>query len=160
MCIRDRFIPNPSLIWEPAGAYKEILDSLPTAEVKDYWTNVVLKAQRDPMVASAAAAVGINMTFLMPWALKARGWGKKHRGLSRFDLVTGMMIPFILATGCVVIAAGSQFHGKAFEGLLKEENGKVVIVETNGKFGDYKKAIESRNTVSYTHLTLPKILRV
>ena len=139
------FIPNPSLIWEPAGAYKEILDSLPTAEVKDYWTNVVLKAQRDPMVASAAAAVGINMTFLMPWALKARGWGKKHRGLSRFDLVTGMMIPFILATGCVVIAAGSQFHGKAFEGLLKEENGKVVIVETNGKFGDYKKAIESRN---------------
>ena len=50
------FIPNPSLIWEPAGAYKEILDSLPTAEVKDYWTSVVLKAQRDPMVASAAAA--------------------------------------------------------------------------------------------------------
>ena len=139
------FIPNPSLIWEPAGAYKEILDSLTSAEVKDYWTNVVLKAQRDPMVASAAAAVGINMTFLMPWALKARGWGKKHRGLSRFDLVTGMMVPFILATGCVVIAAGSQFHGKAFEGLLTEESGKVVIVETNEKFGDYSKAIEARN---------------
>jgi len=139
------FIPNPSLIWEPAGTYKEILDSLTSAEVKDYWTNIVLKAQRDPMVASAAAAVGINMTFLMPWALKARGWGKKHRGLSRFDLVTGMMIPFILATGCVVIAAGSQFHGKAFEGLLTEENGKVAIVETNEKFGDYSKAIEARN---------------
>jgi hypothetical protein len=97
------------------------------------------------MVASAAAAVGINMTFLMPWALRARKWTRKHRGLSRFDLVSGMMIPFVLATGCVVIAAGSQFHGKPFEGLLTEEGGKVVIHEESGKFKDYTKAIDARN---------------
>ena len=139
------FFPNPSLIWEPAGAYNEVLKSLPSEEAREYWTKVVLKAQREPMVASAAAAVGINMTFLMPWALKARKWGRKHRGLSRFDLVTGMMIPFILATSCVVIAAASQFHGKPFEGLLSEEKGKVIIHEESAKFKDYGKAIDTRN---------------
>ena len=139
------FIPNPSLIWKPAGAYNEILNALPSDAAREYWTGIVLKAQRDPMVASAAAAVGINMTFLMPWALRARKWGRKHRGLSRFDLVTGMMVPFIIATGCVVIAAGSQFHGKPFKGLLTEENGVVVVHEKHGKFGDYSKAIAKRN---------------
>lgn len=140
------FIPNPSLIWKPAGAYAGVLDSLPSDAARQYWTAIVLGAQREPMVASAAAAVGINMTFLMPWALRARRWGRKHRGLSRFDLVTGMMIPFILATGCVVIAAGSQFHGKPFKGLLSEAgNGAVVVVEDHPKFGDYSKAIDARN---------------
>ncbi|MEM8885517.1 MAG: hypothetical protein AAGD14_15740, partial [Planctomycetota bacterium] len=126
------------------GAYAEVLASLPSDAAREYWTAIVLKAQRDPMVASAAAAVGINMTFLMPWALRARGWGKKHRTLSRFDLVLGMMIPFILATGCVVIAAGSQFHGKPFEGLLTEANGVVIVHEESGKFEDYSKAISAR----------------
>jgi hypothetical protein len=139
------FIPNPGLIWTPSEVYNEILSSLPSDAARDYWTAIVLKAQRDPMVASAAAAVGINMTFLMPWALRARKWTRKHRGLSRFDLVSGMMIPFVLATGCVVIAAGSQFHGKPFEGLLTEEGGKVVIHEESGKFKDYTKAIDARN---------------
>lgn len=138
-------IPNPALLWKPAGAYNEIISALPTEAAKEYWNSVVLAAQRERMVASAAAAVGINMTFLMPWALKARKWGGKHRGLSRFDLVTAMMIPFILATGCVVIAAGSQFHGKPFEGLIEEQGGKVVVVQASPKYGDYSKSIGARN---------------
>ncbi|MFP6859362.1 MAG: divalent metal cation transporter [Roseibacillus sp.] len=139
------FIPNPSMIWNPADAYNDILKALPSAEAREYWTAVVLKAQRDPMVAATAAAVGINMTFLMPWALRARKWGREHRGLSRFDLATGMMIPFVIATACVVIAAGSQFHGKPFEGLVTEENGAVVVNEESAKFQDYSKAIAARN---------------
>jgi hypothetical protein len=143
--IFNGLIPNPSLIWKPTEAYNAILAALPSEAAREYWTAIVLKAQRDPMVASAAAAVGINMTFLMPWALRARKWTRTHRSLSRFDLVTGMMIPFVLATGCVVIAAGSQFHGKPFEGLLSEENGQVIIHENSGKYADYSKAINSRN---------------
>ena len=34
-----------------------------------------------------------------------KGWGKKHRGLAIFDLSTGMVIPYVLATSCVAIAA-------------------------------------------------------
>jgi Mn2+/Fe2+ NRAMP family transporter len=57
--------------------------------------------------------VGINMTFLLPYTLKAKGWGKPHRQLSRFDLGLGLFVPFILATSFLVIATSSQFHAKA-----------------------------------------------
>ena len=59
--------------------------------------------------------------------MRARGWGKSHRGLAIFDLSTGMVIPFILATSCIVIASGYLFHGKPYEGVLEETNGQVTI---------------------------------
>ncbi|MEE3179727.1 MAG: hypothetical protein VX317_08590, partial [Verrucomicrobiota bacterium] len=37
------FIPNPSMIWNPADAYNDILKTLPSAEAREYWTAVVLK---------------------------------------------------------------------------------------------------------------------
>jgi len=62
------------------------------------------------MISAAATAVGINMTFLLPYSMIRRGWDKDFRGLARFDLATGMFIPFVLATSCVVIASANQFH--------------------------------------------------
>jgi Mn2+/Fe2+ NRAMP family transporter len=56
------------------------------------------------------AAVGVNMTFLYPYTLLARGWGKEHRGLKNFDLGTSMFIPFILATTFVTIACANTLH--------------------------------------------------
>ena len=137
-------IPNFSLIWQPASAYESLIQTIPDEAAREYWNGVVLSAQRERMVAAAAAAVGINMTFLMPWALRARGWGKKHRGLASFDLFTGMMIPFVIATGCVVITAASQFHAQPFDGLLEETDGKVIMNEESPKYGDWDKAITAR----------------
>ncbi|MHC4184721.1 MAG: divalent metal cation transporter, partial [Planctomycetota bacterium] len=51
------------------------------------------------------AAVGINSTFLISYSLLARGWGKAHRGLSWFDLITGTFLPFSIVTSLVIIAA-------------------------------------------------------
>ncbi|MGB2755710.1 MAG: divalent metal cation transporter [Phycisphaerae bacterium] len=62
------------------------------------------------LMGALSAAVGINMTFLFPYTLLARGWGKAHRGLSRFDLVTGMFIPYTIATSLMVIAAGATLY--------------------------------------------------
>ena len=53
------------------------------------------------------AAVGVNQTFLYPYTMLARGWGKTHRKLKNFDLNTSMVIPFVLATGFVVIACAN-----------------------------------------------------
>lgn len=53
------------------------------------------------------AAVGVNMTFLYPYTMLARGWGKEHRGLKNFDLGTSMFIPFVLATSFVTIACAN-----------------------------------------------------
>jgi len=62
------------------------------------------------MIGGLSACVGINMTFLFPYTLLAKGWGKEHRGLSKFDLLTGMWFPFVLATGFLVIAAGNTLY--------------------------------------------------
>jgi hypothetical protein len=109
------FIPDFSLLSEPAAGFKE---KLATTSDPDYWRGVILGSQRDRMVTAAATAVGINMTFLLPYSMLRKGWGREHRGLATFDLSTGLFIPFLLATSCVVIASASQFHGKFDEGLL------------------------------------------
>jgi len=65
------------------------------------------------VMAAFSAATGINATFLFPYTLLARGWGKEHRGLSRFDLITGMLLPFCIATSLMVIAAGCTIYDPA-----------------------------------------------
>lgn len=62
------------------------------------------------VMAAFSAATGINATFLFPYTLLARGWGKEHRGLSRFDLITGMMLPFCIATSLMVIATACTIY--------------------------------------------------
>jgi len=62
------------------------------------------------VMAAFGAAVGINMTFLFPYTLLARGWGREHRGLCRFDLITGMLLPYCLATSLMIIATGCTIY--------------------------------------------------
>lgn len=67
------------------------------------------------VVAGVAAAVGINMLLLYPYSLLARGWGREHRGLAKFDLFTGMLIPYALASSLMVIAASNTLHASGAE---------------------------------------------
>lgn len=64
-----------------------------------------------------AAAVGINMVFLYPYSLLARGWGREHRRLARYDLVLGMFVPYVLATSLMVLATeATLFESGEFTG--------------------------------------------
>ncbi|MCG8584573.1 MAG: divalent metal cation transporter [Pirellulales bacterium] len=107
--ILSGFIPDFSQWTQPTGKVEELIQGLSQAD-SDFWSPRVVKAQRAIMIGAAATAVGINMTFLMPYAMLQRGWDKTFRGLARFDLSTGMAIPYVLVTTCVVIAASQAFH--------------------------------------------------
>jgi hypothetical protein len=97
------------------------------------------------MISAAATAVGINMTFLLPYSMLRKGWDKEFRGLAIFDLSTGLFIPFILATGCVVIASSSQFHAVPAEGFVAAEAGGEVVGEpANNLVGGYKGLLANR----------------
>ncbi len=109
--IGSGFIPNFRLFWEPADKFSPFLAA--AGKFRMFWTDVIVTDQTDTLIAAAATAVGINMTFLLPYSMLKRGWNKHFRGLAVFDLSTGLFIPFILATGCVVIASASQFHTKS-----------------------------------------------
>ncbi len=69
------------------------------------------------IVAGLATAVGINMTFLYPYTLLARGWGREHREYAKADIAYGMVLPYIFVTALIVIVAGATlsagFAGKS-----------------------------------------------
>ena len=62
------------------------------------------------VLSGVSAAVGINMLFLYPYSLLARGWGREHRRLARFDLLMGTLLPYTLATCLMVIAMANTVH--------------------------------------------------
>ena len=69
------------------------------------------------VMAGLGAAVVINMVFLYPYTLLARGWGREHRSLARFDLLAGMFVPYTLATGLMIVATANTIHASgAFSG--------------------------------------------
>jgi hypothetical protein len=118
--IAQGFIPNLSLLNHPDEVYTNFLNK--TGDFRAFWEDKIVNMQRDVMIAAAATAVGINMTFFMPFVLLNRKWGREHRGLAKFDLWTALLIPYVVATSCVVIAAGSQFNGKPESAYQDYEN--------------------------------------
>lgn len=127
------FIPDPSIIFAPSEAYQQVLATIDNEAAREFWSDKAVAKQRTVLIAAASAAVGINMTFMLPYSMRARGWGKNHRGLATFDLSTGLVIPFILATSCIVIASAFLFHGKPYDGVL-EQSGDQVTITTDASY--------------------------
>ena len=104
------FIPHLSQLTNPTPQLAEVAAA--TGANESIWRDIITSQQRDVIIAAGGTAVGINMTFLLPYTLLRRRWTKKHRELSIVDLSLGLFIPFIIATSCLVIAAGSAFYTK------------------------------------------------
>lgn len=115
--MKGMLIPDFKLMSQPAASLDAALAA--TGQFADYWSAKIVGDQRDVMITATATAVGINMTFLLPYSMLKKKWDKEFRGLALFDLGTGLFIPFVLATTCVVIAAASQFHAKPQAGVLE-----------------------------------------
>jgi manganese transport protein len=65
------------------------------------------------VLGAIGAAVGINMTFLYPYSLLAKGWGTHHKGLARYDLVSSMFLPFVIVTSLIIIAMANTVYDPA-----------------------------------------------
>ncbi|HUV64114.1 MAG TPA: divalent metal cation transporter [Sedimentisphaerales bacterium] len=137
-------IPRVSMLWEPAATMKAQIEAV-APEFQQFWTKLVVGQQRDVMIAATAAAVGINMTFLLPYSMLRKGWDRDFRGLAIFDLSTGLFIPFILATGFVIIASASRFYAAPAPGFVPDEPGGVVTVEpAQNLVASYKTLLQQR----------------
>lgn len=123
-------IPDFSALFKPASTYADAISA--TGGNSDYWTSFIANNQRNVIIGAFGAAVGINMTFLLPYSLRAKGWGKKHRELSRYDLFLGLFVPFILATSFLVIATSSQFHAKK-DGVYSQASYEKVVDKLLGQ---------------------------
>lgn len=133
-------IPDFSQFFSPAGELRGLVDGL-SPEGESFWRSRLMGTQRNVMIAAIATAVGINMTFLLPYSMLARGWDKPFRGLARFDLSTGMAIPFVLVTSCVVIAAAASFHNRIDEQLASTD---IAVMQQSPTFKDVQKSLTAR----------------
>ena len=142
--ILSGLVPDLSLFMKPTDIIMPHIEKV-SEQFQAFWTNMIVGKQRDVMISAAATAVGINMTFLLPYSMLRKGWDKYFRGLAIFDLSTGLFIPFILATGCVVIASSSQFHGQPAEGFVAAEPGGEITAEpAKNLVGFYKGILANR----------------
>lgn len=112
-------VPDFSALFKPTDQIANAIAQ--TGDQSAYWTEYVTSEQRNKIIAAFGTAVGINMTFLLPYSLKKKGWGEAHRELSRYDLVLGLFVPFILGASALVIASAASFHAKYADVL--SENG-------------------------------------
>lgn len=91
------------------------------------------------VIGSLAASVGVNMVFLYPYTLLARGWGREHRRLARFDLGIGMFIPYVVAVTLMTMATANTFFyvpEMVFEGTrLAPVEAARVLSDHIGPFG-------------------------
>ena len=107
-----------------------------------------MQKQTDVLVSAAATAVGINMTFLFPYTLLRRKWGKAFRGFVIFDLGSGMLIPFVIATSCVVIAAATQFHVQPQPGLGPETAEQRMAAASPIQQREFQQLLQGRAAAS------------
>ncbi|MEO8494027.1 MAG: divalent metal cation transporter [Planctomycetota bacterium] len=134
------FVPDPRQWNQPTGDVAGLVAGLPFS-LQAYWTKEIVTAQRAVMIGAAATAVGINMTFLLPYSMLNRGWDKPFRGLARFDLSTGMAIPYVLVTSCVVIASASSFHAKVDDHFSSSD---PTVMQQSPFFGKGRTLLEAR----------------
>ncbi|MBI1246899.1 hypothetical protein GC197_03535 [bacterium] len=146
------FIPDLSAASEPTGKLAEIASQV-EEPYQSFWTTRIVADQRAAMIGAAATAVGINMTFLLPYSMLARGWDKTFRGLARFDLSTGMAIPYILVTSCVVIASAAAFHGKVDPAFLSNSPEEM---EKSPVYGGAQKMMAARVLINEDELQIPQ----
>ena len=121
-------IPDLGLLTSPSKTFAPFIAEIDSS-FRQFWIDTIVGQQRDVMVTAVSAAVGINMTFLLPYSMLRRGWDRHFRGLAIFDLATGLFVPFMLATGCVIIASAAQFHTRPIPGVVVDRNGGVMSPE-------------------------------
>lgn len=134
-------IPDPTSLFKPAASLQASIEA--TGQGADYWRNLITTTQKDKIITAFATAVGINMTFLLPYSMLRKGWRVSHRGLAIFDLSIGLIVPFVLATSCVVIAAASQFHASAVDVLELAESDDPAAQSTK-EVGVFYKLLDGR----------------
>lgn len=65
----------------------------------------------DLFIASSAAAIGVMDWVFFQYAGLARGWGRKHEPLARFDMVMGLAVPYVLVSFVVVALFAGTIYG-------------------------------------------------
>ncbi|MCA9300437.1 MAG: divalent metal cation transporter, partial [Phycisphaerales bacterium] len=120
---------------EPGRLVQGFVPSIPEAWSKE--TSSPISATT-VIVAGLAAAVGVNMLFVYPYSLRRREWGREHRRFAQFDLVFGMLVPYVIAATLITVSAASVLHFQdptLFEGQKISPDRVALILADADRLG-------------------------
>ena len=81
----------------------------------------------DLFIATSAAAIGVMDWLMFHYAGLARGWGRRHEVLARFDIGMGLVFPFLAINFLVVcVFAGTLFGREDLPGTAAELAGALM----------------------------------
>ena len=129
------YIPDFTALFSPAASLEQSIDD--TGPYAGQWRELISSTQRNIIIGSFGAVVGVNMALLLPYTIKKKGWGRRHRELSRYDLFCGLALPFMLAVSLLVVTGAAQFHNQSTD--ILDENGKPKALA-----GEYYSMLEKR----------------
>lgn len=129
-------LPDFSALFKPTETYTETIQQ--TGQFQEYWRGYISGSQRDIIIGAFGTAVGINMTFLLPYTLLKKKWKREDRTLARYDLFFGLLIPFILGASFLIIASASQFHGKKDSIVNEQAYHQVLDSRLESEYPDLK----------------------
>lgn len=128
-------IPDFSALFNPTDSYLPFLEE--AGVHRSFWEKYISDSQRNIIIGAFGTAVGINMTFLLPYSLMKKKWNKTHRELARFDLALGLFIPFILGASCLIISTASQFHAQKNSIVNETAYHEVLDKRLSAEFPEY-----------------------
>ena len=138
-------IPDFSMMFRPSPSYAPYLD--PGDPYSAFWTDYITSNQRNIIIGAFGTAVGINMTFLVPYSIYKRKWDKSMRKFAGFDLILGLFIPFTIGACCLVISTASQFHGRTDSYVSQQAYHEVLDSRLSYEHLDYKGYTDEQKTL-------------
>ncbi|RNC89470.1 MAG: hypothetical protein ED555_08270 [Allomuricauda sp.] len=159
--IGSGLLPDFSALFHPTEAYEPFIAK--AGSYGSFWSEYIVTNQRNIIIGAFGTAVGINMTFLLPYTILKRKWGKKHRELARFDLLLGLLLPFILGASALIIASASQFHANESASVNEQAYHEVLdarLLEEHKGYAHYTitQKNQLRTTVSQADKKLAILL--
>jgi hypothetical protein len=84
-----------------------------------------------------SSTLGINLLFGIPLLLLGRGWKREHNEFAKFNLFSGLFIPFILCSSCLTLLSAVA-HQRLIDEPIEsiEKNSLFVEKESSGQVHD------------------------
>ena len=121
------FWPSPSHFNEVTNSYLSLLNQC--GEFRDFWEDKILSQQKELTLVTFSSTLGVNLLFALPLLLLGRGWRREHNGFAKFNLFTGLLIPFLLCSSCLTILSAIAHNQLLHSTEVDSSNTEKFIID-------------------------------
>ena len=133
--ILSGFIPSPTHFNEVSSPYHTLLEK--AGDFRSFWEDQLVTKQRELTLITFSSTLGINLLFGLPLLLLGRSWQREHNEFAKFNLFSGMFIPFLLCSSCLTLLSAVA-HQRLIDEPIEsiEKNSLFVEKESSSQVRD------------------------